>query len=162
MSNVKIQPLVNGQAGGGAVVVYRVVAVLASVFSLLTTVWAVEWVWPDGNPLHRWLAAGLVELIFFALKLTLFNGSSADDSLGWIGFILDTITNMGGILPRASAVITFPPFALVFSLFTVYDELTSQAARVNGAAITWGGIPVALIGAVILSVAPFYLWKRKR
>lgn len=137
----------------------KIGAVIAQGLSYVTTLWLIEWVWVDGDWGMRVLVALLLEVSFVALKESLFVGHG-DDRLGWIGFLVDAIINMGGALPRAGAVITFPPLAVILSIAGVYERAQSTMATLEGVPVSWGGFLVALISGIILSVAPHYLWKR--
>lgn len=138
----------------------RIAAVVAGLMSLLTTVWAVEWIWPEGEALHRWVIAGVFEALLIAFKSSLFNGSAKDDSLGWAGFIIDGVINAGGIVSRTGRILTFPPIAALLTAVGLMGPASTQMAVLNGVAISWGGFILALIGGILLSVAPHFLWER--
>lgn len=138
----------------------RIAAVVAGLMSLLTTVWAVEWIWVEGDNLYRWGVAVLFEALLIAFKSSLFNGSAKDDSLGWAGFIIDGVINAGGIVSRTGRVLTFPPIAALLTATGLMAPLSAQMAVLNGVPISWGGFILALIGGILLSVAPHFLWKR--
>lgn len=140
--------------------IYKVTAAIAQLLSYLTTLWFVEWVWSDGQPMHRYAVALLIEAVLTAMKLTLLDGSGENDGIGWAGFVIDALTNLGGALPRASAVVTFPAFAIVLQLIGLYTGATTTLATIQGNAITYGGAVVALISAIILAVLPHQLWNR--
>ena len=137
---------------------YKVAAFTLQAASYITTLWFVEWVWSDGQSLYRLAAALVVEFVLFAMKSMLFDSDGKNDAFGWAGFVLDTITNMGGFLIRAGNVITFPLFAVFFKVFGVYDALNTPLAKLDGGTVTAGGMLLALIAAILLSVGPHKLW----
>jgi hypothetical protein len=140
--------------------IYKTTAVIAQLLSYLTTLWFVEWVWPDGQPMHRYAVALVIEALLVAMKFTLFDGSGDNDGIGWAGFVIDALTNLGGALPRASAVVTFPAFAILLQVSGLYAGATTTMATIQGNAITYGGLAVGLVSAILLAVAPHKLWKR--
>lgn len=146
--------------GIGQMNIYKLTAGLAQLMSYLTTLWAVEWVWSDGQPLHRYVAAFAIELLLTAMKLTLFDGKGSNDGIGWSGMVIDVITNTGGAIMRAGMLITWAPIAILLSVIGVYDWAISVMATTNGHAITNGGAIIAVIGGILLAVAPHYLWRR--
>lgn len=38
------------------------------------------------------------------------------DAITWAGFAIDTVTNLGGILPRAALLLTWPPVAALLAV----------------------------------------------
>lgn len=138
---------------------YKIAAAVAQLLSYLTTLWGVEWVWPDGQPMYRYVVALLIEVSLLAMKKALFDGDGENDAVGWAGFVIDSITNLGGALPRASLVVTFPPFAVVLQAVGLYRGATATMAVVQHP-ISYGGFIIAIIGAILLAVAPHKLWQR--
>lgn len=131
----------------------RAMAGVAQFASYMTTLWAVQWVWSDGQLVHQVVAALVVEALLVSMKGALWNTAAGDDVLGWVGLVVDTLTNMGGILPRAGLVLTWPPIATVLKWFGVpaADPIVQAA----------GGFLLALIGGIILSILPHRLWSGK-
>ena len=144
----------------GRVNIYKLTAALAQLMSYLTTLWAVEWVWTDGQPLQRYAVALIIEAVLTAMKLTLFDGTESNDGIGWAGMLIDVLTNTGGAIVRAGAVVTFPPIAILLSVIGVYAGAVSTLVVVGGHAISYGGAVAALAGGILLAVAPHGLWKR--
>lgn len=85
------------------------------------------------------------------MKRLLFDKDSRNDGIGWAGLILDSFTNMGGILPKAGRVLTFPPVAALLLLFKV-DPAAERTQLV-------GSIVIAAIAGGLLSIAPIRLWR---
>lgn len=140
--------------------IFKLTAAIAQLLSFLTTLWCVEWIWSDGQPLHRYAAALVIEITLVAMKLTLFNGSGRDDAVGWSGMVIDVILNTGGALPRASLLMTFPPIAVLLQIIGLYTGATYPLATIQEITISHGGGVTALLGGILLAVAPHYLWKR--
>ena len=127
----------------------KMIAAVLQLASWFTTLWAVEWIWADGPLAYTIGIAIIAEGILIICKMQLFNGS--DPALGWVGLAIDGLINTGGILPKACAVLTFPPIAAI-----------GAAVDRSAASCTTFAIPsviVALIIGVALSALPHRLWR---
>lgn len=153
---VRSKPL-NRSSGSSAIPFNKIMAAAAQLLSLLTTLWFVEWVWPTGQWPARLVVALVAEGILFALKSSLFRGDD-NPGMSWTGFIIDSILNMGGVLPVTSRMITFPPIAAVLGATQVLPLASGTMATMSGNAVSYGGFILAIIGGILLSVAPHYLW----
>jgi hypothetical protein len=123
-------------------------AVAAQIISWLTTLWAVQWVWPEGAFVWQGAVAVALEALLVVMKVQLFNGGRPE--VGWVGLGIDSVINTGGLLPRTGRVITFPPIAalLTFAGLNPNDPMT----------ILVGGFLLALAGGILLSALPHRLW----
>lgn len=126
----------------------KVGAAGAQFLSWLTTFWAVQWVWPEGQLLWQVVVAAALEALLVVMKTQLFNGGRPE--VGWVGLAIDAIINTGGLLPRAGRVLTFPPIAAILSMV----GLNMRDANT----ITIGGFILALAGGILLSALPHRLW----
>lgn len=124
-------------------------ATLLQVASWFTTLWAVQWLWADGAFSGQVTGALLAEFAFIVMKTQLFSGGSK--VVGWAGIALDGLVNMGGILPRAGKLLTFPPIAAVLGFMGV-DAGATATQKI-------GTFLIALIGGILLSVLPHRLWE---
>ena len=131
----------------------KVGAGVVQALSWLTTYWCVEWIMQPGpDQLPVTIGISLVaEVLLVLMKRCLFNEDKKDDSIGWFGFVADTIINAGGILPRAGRLLTFPPIAVMLGVFGI--DAASEGPNKIGAFI------LALIGGALLSVLPHRLWR---
>lgn len=144
-------------------------AIIGHAFSYLTTLWAVQWVWPSGDLVLQSLVAYLLEFLLFTMKGALWNTKAGDDGVGYAGVGIDTLINAGGILPRAAAVLSFPPVAVVLALFGALLgaqrlmffglPLTTLTAGGETFAVTLSGLLVAIGGGILLSAAPHRIWR---
>lgn len=123
-------------------------AVGAQFLSWLTTFWAVQWVWPEGQLIWQIGVAVALEGLLVVMKTQLFNGGRPE--VGWIGLVIDAIINTGGLLPRAGRVLTFPPIATLLSMLSLNMGDTNT--------VTIGGFLLALAGGILLSALPHRLW----
>jgi len=129
-------------------------AIVAQIFSYLTTLWAVEWIAEPQTDQERAIVVVIalaIELLFILMKRLLFDKNSRNDGIGWAGLILDSITNMGGIIQKAGRLLTFPPIAAVLLMF----GLDAKIDKVQSI----GSIIIALICGILLSIAPIRLWR---
>jgi hypothetical protein len=126
----------------------KLFAVIAQIASWFTTLWFVQWLWPEGALVHQALLAVLAEGALVVAKERLFTGD--DPILGWAGFIVDGIVNAGGILPKACRVLSFPPIAALVA-----------AMGGGGACATFGlgSVLFAIAAGALLSVLPHRLWR---
>lgn len=129
----------------------KVLAAVAQAASFMTTLWAVQWVWDDGSLPAQFIAAVVVEAVLVAMKSALFDKGGGNDGIGWAGFVIDALTNLGGILPRAGKVLTWPPIATLLGL------LGLSAADTTVQSV--GGLIIAGAAAILLSVLPHRLWR---
>ena len=133
----------------------RVAALITQALSFLTTVWFVEWMWPGGTQVSRYLVALLAEALLVIFKEQLFRGGEA--WLGYIGLAVDAVVNTGGIIPAACRIVVWPPVMAVV--------MAVSGAETPGAVLPgcnpFDALPLALslIGGIILSVAPHRLWR---
>lgn len=134
----------------------KLMAGFAQFLSFLTTLWFVEWVWPEGGGLARFAIALVAEGILLAFKSSLWQGES--HGMSWTGFGIDTILNAGGVLPITSRMLLFPPLAAVLGAMGVLPYSAATMATVAGNVVSYGGFLLAIIGGILLSVAPHYLW----
>lgn len=144
-------------------------AVIAHALSYLTTLWFVQWLTPESDLRTAAVVAYVLEMFLFALKRSLRSKSSG--AVGWTGVSADAVINMGGLLPWAPRIVTFPPFVVVAALVTY--PLTSAGASFGWATAAFtllpygdGAIPVsivgllvALLGGMLLSAGPAILWE---
>jgi hypothetical protein len=141
-------------------------SVIAYAMSYVTTLWAVQWVTPGWRLQDQSVAAVLVEYLFFALKTSLSFGVGG---VGWVGVALDSVTNMGGILPAAPRVLSWPPIAIVVALVRSLlgklgvptpNDAVLDTFTVGGAplVVTYGGLSVSLAGGILLSAAGHRMW----
>lgn len=154
MSNeVRNIPMVNGMpvAARSEFPIRRIIAVVAQLASYMTTLWAVQWVWNDGLLHYQVLAAVVVEVVLVGMKSALWGKRNGDHTIGWAGFVIDTATNVGGILPRAGRLLTWPPVATLLGVFSVNSA--------EPAVQTAGGFTLALLFGILLSVLPHRLWR---
>ena len=98
----------------------------------------------------QFIAAVVVEAVLVAMKSALFDKGGGNDGIGWAGFVIDALTNLGGILPRAGKVLTWPPVATLLGL------LGMSAADPTVQSL--GGLIIALAAAILLSVLPHRRW----
>lgn len=129
----------------------KALAAVAQAASYMTTLWAVQWVWDDGSLAAQIVAALVVEAVLVGMKSALFDKGSGNDGIGWAGFVIDALTNLGGILPRAGKVLTWPPIATLLGL------LGLSAADTTVQSV--GGLIIAGAAAILLSVLPHRLWR---
>lgn len=129
----------------------RIIAVIAQLASFMTTLWAVQWIWSDGPLVYQVAAAAVVEFMLVGMKSALWGKRSSDQAIGWSGFVIDTVTNLGGILPRAARLITWPPIAAVLGALGVNAADPATQAL--------GGFLVALAGGILLAILPHRLWR---
>jgi hypothetical protein len=105
----------------------------------------------------------IVEAALVGLKSLLFIGRRGDGVAGWAGFTIDAVLNTGGLLPRADRLLTFGPIAAVLSLFglNVAELPKAVTAMADGKPleVTIGGLLVAILGGVLLSILPHRLWR---
>jgi hypothetical protein len=131
--------------------------------SFFTTLWAVQWVWPEGQLNHQVFVGLIAEAALVGLKSLLFVGRRGDMVAGWVGFVIDAILNTGGLLPRADRLLTFGPIAAVLSLFGLNVADLPQAITITADGkpleVTIGGLLVALLSGALLSMLPHRLWK---
>lgn len=73
------------------------------------------------------------------------------DAITWAGFAIDTVTNLGGILPRAALLLTWPPVAALLAVF--------GANGADPTVQTIGGFLIALSGGILLAILPHRLWR---
>jgi hypothetical protein len=129
----------------------KIGAVIVQAVSWLTTFWCVEWIMQPAE-LPIIIGVSLVaELLLVLMKRCLFNDDKGDDTIGWVGFIIDGVINAGGILPRAGRLLTFPPIALMLGVFGI-DAAADTPNKI-------GAFILALIGGALLSVLPHRLWR---
>lgn len=146
-------------------------AVIAHALSYLTTLWFVQWVWADGALSYQGVIAYGLELLLFAFKTALWSDTPEGRGVGWAGVSFDGLINMGGLVPYAPAILTFPPVAIVLAF-------VGWALGGVGVSLAWFGAPfvqlpyngapigisasvllVALGGGILLSAAPQRLWR---
>lgn len=145
-------------------------AVIGHALSYLTTLWFVQWL-PGTDDLRlQGAAAYILEVLLFALKLALYAKTPEGRGVGWAGVSADGLINMGGLLPYASAILSFPPVAVMLGL-------VGWLLGSLGVSLAWAGVPfvtlpfgdaaipvslsvliVALGGGILLSAAPQKLW----
>jgi hypothetical protein len=129
-------------------------AIIAQALSWLTTYWLVEWIAEPKTDKDRAIAVALatvIELLFILMKRLLFDKNSKNDGIGWAGLILDSLTNMGGILPKAGRLLTFPPIAALLLLFSINPK--AEQTQLIGSFI------ISAIAGVLLAIAPIRLWR---
>lgn len=147
-------------------------AVIGHALSYLTTLWFVQWLWPGAPDLRaQGATAYVLEVLLFALKLALYSKTPEGRGVGWAGVSADALINMGGLLPYAAGILTFPPVAAMLALL-------GWALGLAGVGLDWAGVPfttlpfgtepiavsfsvllVALGGGMLLSAAPQRLWR---
>jgi lipid-A-disaccharide synthase-like uncharacterized protein len=131
--------------------------------SFFTTLWAVQWIWPEGQLSHQVFVGFIAEAALVGLKSLLFVGRRGDGVAGWIGFVIDAILNTDGLLPRADRLLTFGPIAAVLSLFGLNVSGLPMAVTITADGkpleVTIGGLLVALLGGALLSILPHRLWR---
>ena len=134
---------------------YKTAAALFQVLSWLTTYWLVSFILDPQTPGQSFAAYAIsiaAEYGLVKMKSLVFDGDHKTDGAGWAGFILDGIINAGGILPKASKVLLWPPLMTLM----VRAELAPKDENIQ----FWGGIAVAVIAGLLLSVLPHRLWRR--
>lgn len=150
---VRVSELKDGEvvrAPKAAPPIRRVIAAVAQGASYLTTLWAVQWVWDDGQLAHQIIAALVLELLLVGMKSALWS-RNGDETIGWAGFAIDAIINAGGILPRAAKLLTWPPIASLLAVASINAaEPTVQ---------TIGGFIIAAGIGILLSILPHRLWR---
>lgn len=143
-------------------------AVIAHGLSYLTTLWFVQWLAPEAQLRTAGVVAGILEMFLFALKRSL--RSKRSGAVGWTGVSADAVINMGGLLPWAPRIVSFPPFVIVAALVTY--PLTAAGASFGWATAPFtmlpygdGAIPISLmgliaslLGGILLSAGPAVLW----
>lgn len=142
----------------------KIGALITAAVSWLTTYWCVLWIMepkPEQGYTMVIAVSIVVELILTLMKRCLFNADKSDDGIGWVGLIVDTVINAGGILPRAARFLTFPPIAAILSVVGIQASTVDAAGNVipNPSVVNIGGFIVAIIAGALLSVLPHRLWK---
>jgi hypothetical protein len=143
-------------------------AVIAHGLSYLTTLWFVQWCWPAGDLFAQGVAGYVLEVLLFAFKVALWSNTPEGRGVGWTGVGLDGVINMGGLLPYAEKILTFPPIAAMLALLDVLLPFDLKQLGVPFAMIPFGPAPlpisasvliVALGGGILLSAGPQRLWR---
>lgn len=151
MSNVTSKPL--GNRGTPRANPGKIGAIVAQFVSWLTTYWCVVWIM-EPQPGNYALAIAVsigAEVLLILMKSCLFNDDRSNDAIGWVGMVVDTVINAGGILPRAGRLLTFPPVAAILAIFGI-----------NAADPTFnnvGSFIVSVIAGALLAVLPHRLWR---
>ena len=131
----------------------KLVATALQAFSLLTTYWLVAWLMTPKTQADYTLAFTIAlggELVLIKAKSFLFDSKASNDAIGWIGFVIDTATNAGGITPRAARLVTWPPLAAMIGAFGG-DATTTQTQQI-------GALIIGLVAGAVLSFVPHRLW----
>jgi hypothetical protein len=138
--------------------------------SYMTTLWFVQWLWPDGSLVMQSAIAYCMEWTLFALKKAL--ESTEARNIGWTGVGVDGVINMGGLLPYAGAILGFPPIAALLALIgwglgrlgvslawmgTIFHTL--EIAGAQPIPLSLAVLLVGLGGGMLLSAAPVQLWR---
>jgi hypothetical protein len=133
----------------------RLAAFIAQGMSYATTLSAVAYVMRPQVERDWGIAIAIalaVEILFAMMKETLFG--NIGHPAGWVGLLLDGLTNTGGILPWAGRLLTFGPIALILGVFRV--DVSDPTTRMIGGAI------LSIIFGFILSIVPHWLWRPAR
>jgi hypothetical protein len=91
----------------------------------------------------------MIEVILYGMKELLWD-EERGDSMGYIGILLDWIVNAGGVVPYATRLLSWGPFAAIIGLLGIENTTANQ---------TIGGLILSLIFGFILSIAPHVLWR---
>lgn len=144
-------------------------AVIAHALSYLTTLWFVQWLAPATDLRTAGAVAYGLEMLLFAFKRAL--KSRHGRGVGWAGVSADALINMGGLIPYAGRILSFPPVAVILALI-------GWIAGGVGVSLAWAGAPfvvlpygadtigvslsvllMALGGGILLSAGPAILWE---
>ena len=141
-------------------------AVIAHALSYLTTLWFVQWLTPDAELRTAGIIAYVLEMFLFALKRALHSGRGR--GVGWAGVFTDGLINMGGLIPWAPRILTFPPVAVVLALLgwatggalgVFGTPFVTLAFGTQPVPISLSGLIVSLLGGMLLSAGPAQLWE---
>lgn len=132
----------------------RALAFILGFGSYLTTLWFVEFVWPEGRPPDTYILALILEIVLLSLKRQVIDSSfRRGDVAGWTAIVLDTLINAAGLLPRAERLILFPPIDLLTSLVGLNLDTPLSTSP-----YTVGGVAMSLLLGFVLSYLPIRLW----
>lgn len=127
---------------------YKIGAAVAQALSFGTTLAFVAVLLPDTSAIVVFSIALALEGVLSLMKNAIFRSKRNSGAVGLSAFVFDGLLNAGGLFPLMQRIGGTP----TGKMFTAWLDL--QAGANNTAAIV-----LALVFGVLLSAAPWYLWR---